>query len=140
MNVESEKCVIILDEQLPIGAAANTAAILGVTIGMRLPDVVGRDVCDAAGRAHAGIIRFPIPVLKASPEKLAALRETLYLPGYEEVTAVDFSSLAQECRTYGEFTGKISLCPPQDLRYIGLALCGDKKKINRLTGNLPLLR
>ena len=140
MSVENEKCVVILAGQLPVGAAANTAAILGITMGMRLPDVVGSDVCDAAGGAHAGIIRFPVPVLKASPEKLAALRETLYMPEYAEVTAVDFSDLAQGCRTYEEFIEKMSLCPPQDLQYVGLALCGDKRKINRLTGNLPLLR
>ena len=138
--MENKKCVMILDEQLPAGLAANTAAVLGVTLGARLPDVVGGDVRDGAGRIHAGIIQFPIPILKGSPETLAALREKLYEPEYAELTAVDFSTLAQGCRTYREFTGKIAACPAEDLRYIGLALCGDKKKVNRLTGNLPLLR
>lgn len=138
--MENEKCVMILDGQLPAGLAANTAAVLGVTLGARLPDVVGGDVRDGAGRTHAGIIQFPIPILKGSPETLAALREKLYEPEYAELTAVDFSTLAQSCRTYREFIGKIAACPVEDLRYIGLALCGDKKKVNRLTGNLPLLR
>lgn len=30
MNVENEKCVIIVDENLPLGIIANTAAILGI--------------------------------------------------------------------------------------------------------------
>lgn len=30
MNVENEKCVIIVDENLPFGIIANTAAILGI--------------------------------------------------------------------------------------------------------------
>jgi len=34
MNVENEKCVIVVDENLPLGIIANTAAILGITMGM----------------------------------------------------------------------------------------------------------
>lgn len=33
MNVENEKCVIVVDENLPLGIIANTAAILGITMG-----------------------------------------------------------------------------------------------------------
>ena len=35
MNVENEKCVIVVDENLPLGIIANTAAILGITMGMK---------------------------------------------------------------------------------------------------------
>ncbi|HBN39238.1 MAG TPA: hypothetical protein DD404_06890 [Ruminococcaceae bacterium] len=28
----------------------------------------------------------------------------------------------------------------KDLEYIGIAICDDKKKVNKLSGNLPLLR
>lgn len=140
MNIENEKCVIVLDEQLPAGAAANTAAVLGVTLGMKIPDIVGADVFDGAGRAHAGIIQFPIPILKGSPDALSALYEKLREPDFSGLIVVDFSDLAQKRKTYGEFVGKMANCPSEKLRYIGLALCGDKKKINRLTGNLPLLR
>lgn len=140
MNAGNEKCVMILDGGLPAGVVANTAAVMGVTMGMKLPDVVGEDVSDGAGRRHAGIVQFPIPILKGSPEILAALREKLYKPEYAGLTVVDFSELAQGCRTYGEFTQKMAACPPEDLRYMGLALCGDKKAVSSLTGNLPLLR
>lgn len=40
MNVENEKCVIVVDENLPLGITANIAAILGITMGMKMPDVV----------------------------------------------------------------------------------------------------
>ena len=33
MDIQKEKCVVVIDETLPIGMAANTAAILGLTIG-----------------------------------------------------------------------------------------------------------
>ncbi len=36
MNLENEKCVMIIDEALPLGIIANTAAILGITMGMKM--------------------------------------------------------------------------------------------------------
>ncbi|MDQ0200724.1 hypothetical protein J2S10_003926 [Neobacillus ginsengisoli] len=35
-NLET-KCVLVIDENLPLGLIANTAAILGVTLGSMLP-------------------------------------------------------------------------------------------------------
>ena len=74
MNVENEKCVIVVDENLPLGIIANTAAILGITMGMKMPDVVGNDVLDLEGNSHMGIIQFPVPILKGNTEILKKLR------------------------------------------------------------------
>ena len=140
MEREDEKCVVLLDESLPAGIAANTAAILGITLGRQRPEVVGADVADREGRRHLGIIEFPVPVLKSSPEGLKALRERLYQPEFQDLTVVDFSSLAQGCRTYEEFIGKMAQTGEEELQYLGLAICGSRKKVNKLTGSLPLLR
>lgn len=140
MNLQREKCVLVLDERLPLGILANTAAILGITLGRQLPEIVGADVTDQTGRRHLGIISFPVPILKASPEAIRSIREALYRPEFSALTAADFSDLAQGCKTYGEFTEQLAAVPEHELRYLGLALCGDKKKVNRLTGSLPLLR
>lgn len=135
-----EKCVIVLDSTLPAGVAANTAAILGITIGQRRPDAVGSDVRDGGGQVHPGIIRFPVPILRGTPEILREIRARLPDPAFSGLTAVDFTSLAQGCRTYEEFIEKMALVPPEELQYMGLALCGEGKLVSRLTGNLPLLR
>ena len=66
MDYQNEKCVMVMDEQLPVGMLANTAAILGITLGQKLPEVVGDDVVDQSGQTHLGIIAFPVPILKAS--------------------------------------------------------------------------
>lgn len=137
---QNEKCVIVLDASLPTGLLANTAAILGVTLGRLRPEVVGADVADRDGGVHRGIIEFPVPILKGSPEVLRGIREQLRQPAYHGLTAVDFSNLAQGCKTYGEFIEKMARTPEADLRYLGLALCGAKKQVNHLTGSLPLLR
>lgn len=63
MKQELDKCVLVIDEAMPRGLAANTAAILGITWGRLRPELVGEDVTDAAGAIHPGIIRTPVPVL-----------------------------------------------------------------------------
>ena len=138
--MNEEKCVLVLDENLSLGVAANTAAILGVTLGRSLPELVGRDVVDGSGARHLGIVERPVPVLRGSPETIKALRRRLYQPEFREVTAVDFSELARRCLTYEEFTQRMEDTPEGALEYLGVAVCGPKKQVNRLTGSLPLLR
>ena len=140
MNVHDEKCVMILDERLPLGIMANTAAILGITLGKAMPEIVGADMADKTGREHLGIIEFPVPILKGNGESIKAIRERLYEPEFSDVTVVDFSDLAQGCKTYDEFSGKMKDAAEEDLNYFGIAMCGAKKKINKLTGQMPLLR
>ena len=140
VQLQDEKCVIIVDEALPIGMIANTAAIIGITLGKRFPACVGCDVTDKSGYSHLGIIQFPVPILKAGKEKLKAMRETLYLPDYAELTCVDFSDVAQSCNDYDAFIDKAAGTYQNDYTYFGIGIYGGKKLVNKLTGNLPLLR
>ncbi len=140
MNLQNEKCVMVIDEKLPPGVVANTAAIMGITLGKKMPEAVGADVYDRTGNAHLGIIEFPVPILKGNSEIIRAIREKLYEPDFSELTAVDFSDLAQSCKTYVEFTQKMKNADEADLDYLGIAVCGAKKKVNKLTGSLALLR
>lgn len=111
-----------------------------MTIGEKLPGVVGEDVTDKNGNLHTGIIQFPIPVLKGNIELLKTIRTKLFDPAFEDLTVVDFSDLAQKCKTYNEFIVNMSFAEETRLNYMGIAVCGNKKKINKLTGNLQLLR
>ena len=140
MNLQNEKCVMVIDEHLPLGIIANTAAIMGITLGKKMPEVVGADVTDKTGKEHLGIIEFPVPILKGNVESMKAIREKLYEPDFSDVTVVDFSDLAQSCKTYDEFIGKMKEASEVDLNYFGIAICGAKKKVNKLTGSMPLLR
>ena len=76
MNGNVEKCVMIIDPELPTGVIANTTAILGMTLGKRLPEKVGKDVTDASEKTHLGIVNVPVPILKGSREILKKLRKT----------------------------------------------------------------
>ena len=140
MDFQNEKCVIVIDGQLPAGMAANTAAIMGITLGRKLPEMVGADVRDRDGHPHLGIITFPVPILRGSTESIRELRERLCQPEYQELIVVDFSDLAQGCKIYDEFIEKMSHAPESALQYFGLAICGAKKKVNKLTGSMPIMR
>ena len=140
MDLQNEKCVMVIDEHLPLGLIANTAAIMGITLGKKMPEVVGADVSDQSGNTHLGIIEFPVPILKGSPEIIKEIREKLYQPEFQDLTVVDFSDLAQGCKTYEEFIEKMGQVPESSLQYFGIAVCGPKKKVNKLTGSMPLLR
>ena len=140
MDWMREKCVMIIDEKLPLGLIANTAAILGITLGKTVPEVVGTDVVDQNGNPHLGIIAFPVPVLKGSSDVIKEIKKRLQDPFFQDIIVVDFSDLAQECKTYDEYIEKMAVMPEQTLQYLGIAICGSKKEINTLTGNMPLLR
>ena len=140
MDVQNEKCVMVIDENLPLGMVANTAAIMGISLGKEMPEVVGKDVFDQSGNRHLGIIEFPVPILKGNAESMQMIREKLYEPEFSDLTVIDFSDLAQGCKTYDEFIEKMTLVSETELHYFGIAICGAKKKVNKLTGSMGLLR
>lgn len=140
MDLQNGKCVMVIDESLPLDIIANTAAIMGITMGKQMPEVVGVDVYDRTGNEHLGIIEFPVPVLKGNGETIKTIRERLYEPEFSDLTVVDFSDLAQGCKTYDEFIEKMKDVSEMGLNYLGVAICGPKKKVNKLTGSMALLR
>ena len=84
MDLQNEKCVMVIDENLPLGIIANTAAIMGITLGKQMPEVVGADVYDRTGNGHLGIIEFPVPILKGNVEVIKSIREKLYKPEFSD--------------------------------------------------------
>src|SRR2546429_2962641 len=68
------RCVIVVDEALPAGLAANAAAVLALTLGARAPGLRGADIDDADGARLPGLIDRGLPILKAAAADLAGLR------------------------------------------------------------------
>lgn len=140
MKEQNAKCVIVINEDLPLGVIANTSTILGITLGKHIPEAVGEDVVDSSGKSHLGIITIPVPILKGTQGVLKKLREDLYTNYYEDLIVVDFSDVAQSCNVYSEYIKKVTITPEEEHNYFGLAIYGNKKKVNKLTGSMPLLR
>lgn len=140
MSDSNRKCVMIIDAELPIGIVANTSAILGITLGKHIPEQVGDDVIDASNLSHLGIITIPVTMLRGDKEILKDLRQRLYGSEFSDLVVVDFSDVAQGCNIYSEYVAKATTTSEQDHNYFGIAIYGNKKKVNKLTGFMPLLR
>jgi hypothetical protein len=133
----SERCVIVVDQDLPPGLAANAAAVLALTLGAREPALVGPDLVDADERVHPGLFPAGLPVLKAPPDRLVALRAGADEAG---VGVIAMPRFGQQTNDYDEVRAAVARTPAAELRFAGVALYGDRRPVGRLTGNLPLLR
>lgn len=140
MSDPNMKCVMVIDAELPLGLVANTSAVLGMTLGKHLPEQVGTDVMDASEQIHLGITTVPFSMLRGDKEMLKDLRERLYGEEFSDLLVVDFTDVAQCCNTYDDYTAKAAITSAQDILYFGIAIYGNKKKVNKLTGSMPLLR
>jgi hypothetical protein len=137
-NHRNHKCVIVLKSGLPIGFAANAAAVLAISIGQRNPQVVAQDLLDGSGCLHAGLVNVPVPVLQANEAELKLLRDAAF--ELNEVEVVDFSEPARTARTFDEYRELLGKTEIHDLQYVGVALMGNKSEISRLTANFTLLK
>ena len=136
--MSGEKIVMVVDKHLPKGLAANSAAVLGITLGSLKPQIIGADCFDKDGIKHLGITKVSIPVLAADQQEIKEIyRQTNDL---EHVELIDFSMVAQGCRDYSDYGNKMLAVENDDLKYSGLCLIGPPKQISRLTGALPLIR
>ncbi|WP_018703957.1 DUF2000 domain-containing protein [Anaeromusa acidaminophila] len=135
------KLVMVINRDLPLGLVANTAAVLGISLSkIYQEDIVGGDIVDADGNLHLGITAQTIPILSASREQVKEIRETMFEPAFAEVAAIDFSEAAQRCLNYDQYMRSLSQLSAEELFYLGVCMYGPKKKVNKLTGSLPLLR
>jgi Protein of unknown function (DUF2000) len=132
-----ERCVIVVDENLPAGLAANAAAVLALTVGAREPGLVGADFVDADAEQHPGLIPIGLPVLCASRLELVEIRRRAAADG---VGVVDFPVFGQQTNDYDDFRGMVAATPAAELSYLGVALSGPGRAVRRLTGRLALLR
>ena len=134
------KCVMIIDTELPIGIKANTSAVLGITLGKELPHEVGPDVTDASGQTHLGITSIPVTMLGGEKNQIKEIRKRLYSEEFSDLLVVDFSNVAQCCHVYEDYIKMSADTMEQDYHYFGIAIYGNKKKVNKITGSMPLLK
>lgn len=132
------KIVIVVDQDLGAGLAANAAAALALSLSGRIGDVNGPDLRDGDGSIHPGILKLPIPVLKAAGGRLAELRARAL--GAAGVAALDFTDIAQGARSYGDYETALAEARAGDIAYRGLCLYGEDRAVAGLTGSLPLYR
>ncbi len=130
------RCVIVVDQDLPAGRAANAAAVIALTIGQRHPLLVGAPLVDGSGMAHPGLIPIGIAVLAAAQAELADVRRKGLAIGCD---VVDFPIQGQQTTNYDAFRTAVAATPTDALQYVGIALIGQKNVIRKIVGHLELL-
>ncbi len=134
---EPMRCVVVIDAALPPGPAANAAAVLALTMGQRQPHLAGEPFIDAAGNHHPGLIPIGIPVLAAPADDLARLRDKALAAGLD---VVDFPSQGHQTNDYAQFRRMVAALAPDEIRYLGVMIYGERKRVGRLVGKYGLLR
>lgn len=137
-DASKHRCTIVIEQSLASGLAVNAASVIGITFGRTVENLVGPDMQSMDGITYPGVIYAPLPVLVASGDYLRELQEMGHQQ--EDLYVVPFSALAQSCKTYDEYGGKINSVPASNIELVALGLMGPKKAITRLTGNLKLYR
>jgi Protein of unknown function (DUF2000) len=132
----TERCAIVIDTDLAPGLAANAAAVLALTLGATVAGLTGPDLVDLDGEVHPGLFSAGLPVLGAPREDLAELRARAVQAG---VGVVDIPALGQQTNDYDEVRAHVARTATTDLEYLGLALHGSCRAVNRVTGTLSLL-
>lgn len=138
-DLSTKKCVIVIDSSLPLGVIANTAAVLSISLGKVIPEIVGHGHKDNRGDYHHGITTTPIPILKSSSLLLKEMRQAT--KGYEpELLVIDLITATQTTKSYASYVHQYENTPIERLEYQGLALYGAMEVVNKFTGSLGLLR
>ena len=104
------------------------------------PEVVGITPVDKDGNEHSGLIQFPVPILKSDSDTIKDIRMKALANYGDDIDIIDFTDIAQKSMTYEDYLNNYKETAGEDMAYLGLTLCGSKKAINKLTGNLSLLR
>lgn len=130
------KIVMVVNQSLSPGLAANTAAVLGISLGQSNPGIVGPEVADASCHCHEGITRHTIPVLASDAPTLAQI----FQHGTQDpdIRIMGFNTIAQQSRHYDEYARKLAQVPTPDLVFSGLCILGTPGAVNSLTGTLKL--
>ncbi|MFB7507311.1 DUF2000 domain-containing protein [Streptomyces broussonetiae] len=131
------KVALVLREDLPMAHAANTSAVLALSLGGRIGEAIGRDGEDASGGVHPGLNTHPIPVLTASAEELNLLLERARTT--DGVQLVSLTETARRARDYEDYLTDLKAAPAGDLEYLGVIVHGPRTDVSRLTRRLSLL-
>jgi len=134
---EPRRCAIVVDAALPPGRAANAAAVTALTLGQRHPEAVGRDLVDAGGQTHPGLIPIGIAILAAPAAELPGIRDKALKAG---IDVVDFPSQGQETNDYADFRTRVSQVATGALTYVSIGLFGPRKAVGRVIGKYSLLK
>ncbi|SEA97251.1 DUF2000 domain-containing protein [Leifsonia sp. 21MFCrub1.1] len=131
------KWVVVVDESLPAGIAANAAICTAAATASGVTGLLGPDAVDADGRAHPGLPWAGVSVLRASAEQLTAIRAKA--AAADDVFVADMPAAAQLTRVYDEYLDAVAGTASDALPYYAVSVVGPRNRVDRIVGRLALL-
>ncbi len=131
------KWVVVVDEALPAGRAANAAICVAAATATAVTGLLGPDAVDGTGSRHPGLPWAGCTVLATTAERLARIRaKAATAPG---VHVADMPAAAQDTRVYDDYLARVASDAGADLTYCAVSVVGPRNRVDKLVGGLPLL-
>ncbi|AGL14857.1 DUF2000 domain-containing protein [Actinoplanes sp. N902-109] len=131
------KWVIVVDEALPAGRAANAAICVAAATATSVAGLLGPDGKDANGEAHPGLPWAGCTVLGAPAARLAEIR--VKATGSLGVFVADMPVQAQATRVYDDYLRQLGETETEALEYHAVSLVGPRNRVDKLVHRLSLL-
>ena len=129
--------VVVVDESLSAGRAANAAACVAATTGAAVEGLIAQGGPDASGDEHSGMQWAGCTILAAAAEALAATRAAA--AAADSVLVVDMPEAAQSHRVYGDYLAELADTEPEKLACRAVSIIGPRNRVSKLVKKLALL-
>jgi hypothetical protein len=130
------KWVVIVDQSLSPGQAANAAVCVSAATAPAVPGLLGRGGPDASEQWHPGLPWAGCSILSASSAQLAAIRQQAL---ERQWLAADMPAAAQATRVYDDYLRELAKTHPDDLAVLAVSLIGPRNQVAKLVRRLELL-
>ncbi|MFD1515895.1 DUF2000 domain-containing protein [Pseudonocardia yunnanensis] len=131
------KWVIVVDETLSAGRAANAVACVAATTGATVEGLIAHGGPDASGDEHPGLPWAGCTILAATPDALATTRAAAACA--EGVLVVDMPEAAQSHRVYDDYLSELAETEPEKLACSAVSIIGPRNRVGKLVKRLALL-
>src|SRR3954447_19908185 len=131
------KWVVVVDESLPAGIAANAAICVAAATPAGGEGLLGPAAVDADGSVHPGLPWAGCSVLRASVDQLGAIRAKA--ESSDGVFVADMPAAAQQTRVYDEYLRAMAGSASGTVPYYAVSVVGPRSRVDRIVGRLALL-
>ncbi len=138
-DVLPEKIILVLRPDLPVGTLVNVAACLTAGIIAANPGLAGEPLEDQSGLRSLASSHVPVVALKGENAAFTRILAAVKTQQDARLLSV-FPAYARDIHQAAQYWQQHKGYVHDGTELLGLALYGPKKWLNRLSGNLPLLR
>jgi hypothetical protein len=129
------KIAVVIRDDLPAWQKLNMTAFLASGVAASAPDAIGEDYSDADGTRYTPMFGQPVMVFEADALRLARTLDRALSRG---VAPTVFTTELFLTGNDAENRAAVAAAPREKLDLAGIALCTDRKTVDKITSGLRL--